>query len=459
MKRNSSAVHCLIGMLFIANAVILAGCGGGGGGSSDSGTIILPKSGDIVWSVSSNPTISFNEVRGIAKNGDSLYVVGYDVLSNNLEEWRIEKRSVATGAFITAIVSGASTTSGDAKANAVTLASDSTSTNIYVVGYETNSYGNFEWRIEKRDPLTDLLVAGFGTNGVVTSSTSTSLDAVAYAITTGPTSATDPTLSMYVAGYDVTASNDAQWRIEKRSLVTGLTNTFFGTDGVITNTHVGVLGGDDIAYGIAANASGIYVVGFDSINSSTDLSWRIEKRDLADGSLVTAFATTGVYRSEPTNFDDVPYAVAIDANYLYVAGFKCFSNILCNAELRIEKIDLVTGKTVTAFGSGTGYIGTSLIPDDVGAFALAIDANYMYVAGYDTLTQSHHEQWRIEKRSLVTGAAISSFGTGGVVHSPANPQTYNEALAIVVDDKYIYTAGFDTVTSANEDWRIEKRLK
>jgi hypothetical protein len=90
---------------------------------------------------------------------------------------------------------------------------------------------------------------------------------------------------------------------------------------------------------------------------------------------------------------------------------------------------------------------------------MAIDASYMYVAGFDNTT-SNGLEWRIEKRSLATGALVSSFGSGGVVvNNFGSPSLDDSARAISVDSSYIYVAGFETVSGIDSRWRIMKLLK
>ena len=56
-----------------------------------------------------------------------------------------------------------------------------------------------------------------------------------------------------------------------------------------------------MATAVAVDSTGLYVVGFDSSPvGNFDSQWRIEKRDLSDGSLMTSFGTNGVVTSDPT---------------------------------------------------------------------------------------------------------------------------------------------------------------
>src|SRR5436190_802754 len=77
--------------------------------------------------------------------------------------------------------------------------------------------------------------------------------------------------------------------------------------------------------------------------------WRVEKRSLSAGTLITSFGTGGVITSEPSSGTNEINAAAIDATGLYVAGVDNVGGT--GGECRIEKRDLSTGSLIT-FGSG-----------------------------------------------------------------------------------------------------------
>ena len=96
--------------------------------------------------------------------------------------------------------------------------------------------------------------------------------------------------------------------------------------------------GHDQAYGIAMDSTAMYVVGFDA-SPAGDWRWRIEKRSLADGSLVPAFGTGGVVTSNPgTNYNewDEAHSIAVDSTAMYVIGTDHSFGIF-NEQWRIEK--------------------------------------------------------------------------------------------------------------------------
>jgi hypothetical protein len=172
---------------------------------------------------------------------------------------------------------------------------------MYVVGRE-----GWQWRIEKRSLTDGSLVSGFGTGGVITGNPSTDLN--------HPCGIAIDSTAMYVVGVDSSPGN-WEWRIEKRSLTDGSLVSGFGTGGVITN-NPGT--GLDAALGIAIGSTAMYVVGTDEIPGNRQ--WRIEKRSLTDGTLVSEFGTGGVITSNPSTSADGAYAIAIDSTAIYVVG-------------------------------------------------------------------------------------------------------------------------------------------
>ena len=203
--------------------------------------------------------------------------------------------------------------------------------------------------------------------------------------------------------------------------------------------------------GIVIDSTYMYVAGWDN-SPAIGKQWRIEKRNLSDGQLVSGFGTGGVVTSNPgTGVDDEAYGIAIDSTYMYVVGYD---NASIDQQRRIEKRNLSNGALVTSFGTG-GVVTTNSSTGSDGAFSIAIDSTYMYVAGYDN--SPGNAQWRIEKRNLSDGQLAASFGTGGVVTT--NPSGGSAvATGIAVDSTYMYVVGFDN-SPGNGEWRIEKRTK
>ena len=252
---------------------------------------------------------------------------------------------------------------------------------IYIAGYDY-SPGKAQWRIEKRDVKTGALVNTFDGDGVVESNPSEDHE--------GACSIAINSSFIYVAGYDCSPGN-AQWRIEKRDIITGSLVGAFNGDGVVESNPSD---GGDAIYSIAIDSSYIYVAGYD--NSPGNLQWRIEKRDINTGALVNAFDGDGVVEVNPSGSQEIANCIALDSNYIYVVG-QSYSG---NAQWRIEKRDINTGALVNAFDND-GIVESN--PGGVGgsAYSIAIDSSYIYITGGDE--SPGDRQWRIEKRDINNG--------------------------------------------------------
>src|SRR3989344_2420291 len=301
------------------------------------------------------------------------------------------------------------------------------STGIYVAGSD-KSAGAGRWRVEKRNVSDGSIV------WTITSDPHSTCNDISYAI------AVDST-GIYVAGQANAAGACGyyRWRVEKRSLTDGSLITSFGTNGIVD----GVASGSDArsATAIAVDSTGIYVAGSDLSLGSSNAQWRVEKRNLTDGNLITSFGTNGVATSNPSSSSDVSYTITVDSTGFYVAGYDSSPG---NYQWRVEKRSLTDGSQIWVQTSNPSS------QNDL-AYAIAVDSTGFYVAGSDKTVGSSNLQWRVEKRSLITGVLIY-----GVTSNPSS--TNDEALAITVDSSAIYAAGYDNVPG-NEQWRIEKRAK
>ena len=173
---------------------------------------------------------------------------------------------------------------------------------------------------------------------------------------------------------------------EKRRLSDGSLVTEFDTDGFIDSDTA-----SQYAYDIAIDSTYMYIVG-----SNDSTNWRIEKRLLSDGSLVTEFDTDGVIDGDAAS--EYAEAVAIDSTYMYIAGSNDSTN------WRIEKRFLSDGSLVT-----DGVVNS--VTESKNVYDMVTDSTYMYIVG-----QNDSLNWRIEKRllfdiSLVDGVPSGSTGT------------------------------------------------
>lgn len=272
--------------------------------------------------------------------------------------------------------------------------------------------------------------------------------------------------NVYIVGKNYLSGRNDQWIIEKRSLSDGSLVKEFGESGVITsNPGAGSHG----ATAIAIDSSYLYVVG-----NGVSPHWRIEKRNLFDGTLVVVFGKGGVVTSYPTEGYSyevpkamMPKAIVIDDKFMYVAGLQIVANALerpnyrSDYQWRIEKRKLSDGALIHEFGDeGVITSNPSTIEGDTGGEgvnAIAIDSNFIYVVGKDNSADIDDQQWRIEKRKLSDGSLDVGFGNNGVVTS--NPSAYfDEARSLAVDSEFLYVVGHDTAPGSNAQWRIEKRM-
>jgi len=254
-----------------------------------------------------------------------------------------------------------------------------------------------------------------------------------------------------------------RWHIEKRRVKDGLIEPSFGSLGVVSGAEE--MGS---SRSIAVDSQYMYVIGDDNGPGIDDSQWRIEKRILLNGSLVSGFGNGGVVASNPTPKQDVPHAIAIDADYMYIVGTETTIRQLSDDEYihdmqwRIEKRNLSDGAPVSNFGDG-GFVTVN--PSEISGRAglespnaIAVDAEFMYVAGAAYKKAPFDMIWRIEKRRLTDGSLCTEFGNGGVVTSDPGPG-HDELYSLAVDDEFMYLVGHDTSpdNAADQRWRVEKR--
>lgn len=330
---------------------------------------------------------------------------------------------------------------------------------FYVVGNTTTN-----WVIEKRSELHGSGDSNFGTSGQIIEDVGSSLDEQANTV------AIDPSGYIFIAGYDrVPGAANAQWRIEKRHNTNGNLctaaecGTQFGTNGVLQSDPTT---GNDVALTMAIDVTGgyIYIAGYDSTGAN---QWRIEKRLMSDGSLVTAFGTSGVFTNNPSNQDDQINNMVLDptGQYMYISGFDGSNG---NNQWRLEKRRTSDAALCTAANCGTqfgtgGIYTTNPSPRDDNITALEVDsaANAVFAGGYDGSPGNNNQQWRIEKLTLDTGVLVTAFGTSGVVTT--NPSSGNDIInSFDLDGSggYLFVLGTDAQGgTTNSRWRIEKRSR
>ncbi|TAL60358.1 MAG: T9SS type A sorting domain-containing protein [Bacteroidetes bacterium] len=249
--------------------------------------------------------------------------------------------------------------------------------------------------------------------------------------------------------YNVTSQ---QWRIEKRDLTTGALIAGFGTGGIITEDVSAI---EDNARAITVDGSGIYVVGYDG--TPGNFQWRIEKRDLTTGALMAGFGTGGVVTYHPSAYSDKAFAITVDASGIYIAGYTDINTgvTLQDMEWLMEKRDASTGALIwrQVYNYGVSDVFTPY--RDV-AYSVKVNSSGVYVAGYDDYTTN---SYHIQKLDLNTGALIAAFGTAGDVttfattYTATNPEQGFEVCALAIDGNGIYITG----QKNGGQWRTEQR--
>ena len=265
------------------------------------GNIIWEKTDDYI-----NPSwVNFASENygnhGIAVNDSGVYVVSDEaslgttsvwdptwgqMMNVSNSQWGIVKRSPITGGILWAKTSNPSV----GKDTVHKVAVDNSG--VYIVGEQFVSLGFYytdtQWRIEKHSPATgDLL-------WVQTINHSIYGDAPLGVVVDGS--------GVYIAG---TAGSN--WRIEKRSLNAG--NILWQKEIPPPNIYWGV------ARDIAINSSGVYIVGSDTYANAGNMNWRTEKRSLSTGDLIWQ-------KIIPEGISSAAFGVAANASAIYTVGWS-----------------------------------------------------------------------------------------------------------------------------------------
>ncbi|MBI4033922.1 MAG: hypothetical protein HY378_00020 [Candidatus Brennerbacteria bacterium] len=122
--------------------------------------------GLLIFSTTTNPSSGLDNLNTIAIGSSSMFIAGRDRALDN-GQWRIERRSTSTGALMYATTSNPS----GGMDEVIDIEVHDNKDVMYVVGEESNA-----WRIEKRKLGDGAFVTAFGTNGAVTSNPSGSAD-------------------------------------------------------------------------------------------------------------------------------------------------------------------------------------------------------------------------------------------------------------------------------------------
>lgn len=343
----------------------------------------------------------------------SLYGGGYDSAEGDCR-WRVEKWDSRTGERVRAFgVEGVVATNagpGDDYVSALAFVGGEEGALVLAgcdcpVVAEEGRLGSGRddrssddaWRIEKRRASDGALVEGFGVGGVIRVDPSPFNDEINGLVV-------DPERGhLFLAGWDrAFGRNDRQWRLEKRRLDTGALVEAFGAAGVIQENPSSL---NDVPVSMVADTSGgfLYVSGWD--NSPGSKRWRIEKRRMSDGGLVEGFGHGGVLAFDPTDDNDVPKAITLDApsGILYIGGVTRPPE---GEHWRIEKRRAVDGTLVAEFGhGGVLEVNPSSGNDEIRALALHAPSGVLWAAGFQR--RNKESFWCVQGRRASDGAPVA----------------------------------------------------
>ena len=375
-----------------------------------------------VWSVTEphideQGTFRSSGTTAIAVDADALYLAGWDLDDGRHQMWRMEKRRPEDGALLWQVRENPSEHNDTAHAIAVQGAS------IYVGGMDNlpSLARTARWRVERRAASNGALEATF-----------VDVDSD-YSVVLGVAADAG---GVYLAGYQRRPDGGpGDWRVEKRSL-----------------DDLQRLWGDipsyspewDIANDIAVDGTGLYVVGYEHYDPEA-AEWRqrarIEKRDRGTGAI-----SWFEYVIPPPPFDDVnqypgvyAYGVAVDATGLYVAGTVRHHNNRTNAWIAKRRLD--DGGPIWI--QMLEHLG---VPSHT-ADRLAVDASGVYVLG--SPGGSGYLDWHVEHRRLDNGELVSSW-------TRARSPGIDDAKGLSRDASGVYVVGIDNNSDGDGVWSVIK---
>jgi uncharacterized delta-60 repeat protein len=220
----------------------------------------------------------------------------------------------------------------------------------------------------------------------------------------------------------------------------GSLDTTFGTGSKIV-TPIGSR--EDQAFAIAIQPDGkIVAVGYTNsyTGSSANDDFALVRYN-TDGSLDTTFGTGGKVVTPIGSIGDVAYAVAIQSNGKIVAAGYSQSDIYNTPENFALVRYNVDGTLDTTFGTG-GKVVTPIGDSYSVARGVAIQPDGKIIAaGYTSgYTQDRYDDFALARYN-VDGTLDTTFGTGGIVITPAVTDDIAFAVAIQPDGKII-AAGY-----------------
>jgi len=227
--------------------------------------------------------------------------------------------------------------------------------------------------------------------------------------------------NIIIAGEINNGSNTdvAIWKYDKN----GNPVTSFGTDGVVIYDG----GYGDTTSSMAIDSSGnIYLTGI--IKNSSSYKMAVWKYD-SSGSLVTSFATDGIYTSSDDQDDGKSIALDSEGNII-VAGCS-------NTDMRIWKLKPDGTTEMFTYSSGTYSCG----------YAMTIDSSdNIYITGYISNGTDHDfALWKYNKNG--TPASTGSWNSGVITHDYSSSGSDHGKSIIVTSSGKIFISGKSTSTT------------
>ncbi|MBI5209460.1 MAG: hypothetical protein HY927_05735 [Elusimicrobia bacterium] len=336
--------------------------------------------GSVVWTKYYNSGANAaSEGSGIAVSGAFLYVAGFEDRTDLSQGDNMILRKYDTdGLFLGATEYNGVANQAD-EAGAVTVDG---SGNVYVAGFETVAGQNRNGVVRKYAPS---LQAAWTTtyNGVAGNND----EALAVAADGG---------YVYAAGYQSVVGQSSNVWVRK----------YDASNAVVqwTRTYDGPTSQADAAYGVAADGSGVYVVGHSSQGAENDNIW-VRKYDL-NGNAVWTSTFNGV-----GNDTDRGKAVALDGGSIYVVGFSSGPNA---ADIWLGKYD------AGGLAQWTTTYTSALSKKDHG-YGVVVDVGNVYVAGYETKSGTQSDMWLRKYNADAFGGGAGGAAQEVVQSAPLSP--------------------------------------
>lgn len=249
--------------------------------------------------------------------------------------------------------------------------------------------------------------------------------------------AVNPADGKITAGGGTQSGSSGQDFALVRWSATGGLDTSFDSDGKVSTDLSG--SGNDSANALVQQGDGkLVAAGKNSGNFAV-------ARYFADGSLDESFGTAGRARVDFSNRIDEAYGVAVQADGKVVAAGVSFG-VTSRNDLAVARFQ-ADGTVDTAFGS-SGKILLDIELRDDRANAVTVDANdKILVVGYTLLNGSSPIQSDILLlRYNSDGTPDSSFGTGGMVRTSVGNWDEGNDLVLAPDGKILVAANVDNST-------------